>query len=230
MSTAPVAIVTGASGGIGTAICADLQKAGWRVAGTDLTPPDRNVDLGLTLDVTDSAAWSEAVAATVARLGRLDGLVCAAGIVARGNLDEVTDEDWNRVITVNQTGTFFGIRAASAVMREAGAGSIVTISSTAGMTAYVGSIAYVSSKWAVRGMTKAAAMELGEFGIRVNSVHPGPIETPMTRRKGPRQPLDRIGQPHEVASLVTFLLSDAASYCTGSEYLVDGGSVAGTYR
>lgn len=232
MSNSPVAIVTGASGGIGTAICAGLREAGWRVVGADLEAPhgDEPVDLGICLDVTDSASWTTAVGTVLDRFARLDGLITAAGVVARGTLEDVSDDSWNEVIAVNQTGTFYGIRAVAPVMREARSGSIVTISSVAGMSAYVGAIAYVSSKWAVRGMTKAAAMELGEFGVRVNSVHPGPIDTSMTRRKGPRQPIDRIGSPQEVASMVTYLLSDAASYCTGAEFVVDGGSLAGTYR
>jgi 3alpha(or 20beta)-hydroxysteroid dehydrogenase len=115
-------------------------------------------------------------------------------------------------------------------MREAGRGSIVNISLTAGLTGVVGAIAYVASKFAVTGLTKAAAMELGDYGIRVNSVHPGSVEGGMARDLGPRLPINRFGQPREIAALVNFLLSDAASYCTGAQFVADGGQVAGIFR
>ncbi|HWD77320.1 MAG TPA: SDR family oxidoreductase [Kribbella sp.] len=225
-------LVTGAAGGIGAAVCDRMEQAGWHVVAADLIAPERpGADSSsVALDVTDSSAWESVVAQAMSAHGRIDALANVAGVVSRGGLEEVSDKEWERVIAVNQTGTFYGIRAVAGPMREAGRGSIVNISSTAGMTGYVGSIPYVASKWAVRGMTKAAALEFGDQGVRVNSVHPGSIDTSMTRRLGPRQPINRYGRPEEIAELVHFLASDASSFCTGSEFVADGGSLAGIYR
>lgn len=209
-----------------------MEQAGWQVVAADLSAPEQpgTGSLCVVLDVTDSAAWAATVARILDTYGRIDGLANVAGVVARGGLDEMTDEEWDRVIAVNQIGTFYGIRAVAGPMRAAGRGSIVNISSIAGMTGFAGSIAYVTSKWAVRGLTRAAALEFGDQGIRVNSVHPGSVDTSMTRRMGPRQPINRYAAPQEIAELVHFLASDASSYCTGSEFVADGGALAGIYR
>ena len=166
------------------------------------------------------------------RHGRIDGLVNNAGVHRRHDLLDADVELWNRIIAVNQTGTFLGMATVAPVMRDSGGGSIVNISSIAGMRGHQ-SPAYVASKWAVRGLTRSAAAELGPHGIRVNSVHPGAIDTEMWRADGgthesmgPRIPLRRIGEPSEIASVVMFLLSDEASYMTGAELLVDGGIIA----
>jgi 3alpha(or 20beta)-hydroxysteroid dehydrogenase len=228
----PVVLVTGASGGIGSAVCTRFEQARWQVVATDVQAPERphTESVGVALDVTDPSAWSSVVVEVVQRYGRLDALINVAGIVSRGGLDGTTDETWARVIAVNQTGTFYGMRAVTAAMRGRGKGSIVNISSIAGQTGFAGTIPYVASKFAVTGMTKAAAMELGDSGIRVNSVHPGSIDTSMPSKLGPRQPINRFGQPAEIAELVHFLASDASSFCTGGEYVADGGATAGIYR
>jgi 3alpha(or 20beta)-hydroxysteroid dehydrogenase len=188
------------------------------------------------LDVTSEAEWEAVVGDIVGRHGRLDVVVNNAGIARMGRLVNVTADDWDKTIAVNQTGVFYGMRTGARAMIEAGnGGSIVNISSVAGMEGLFGSTAYSASKWAVRGMTKVAAKELGRHGIRVNSIHPGYIETDMLAQGGFDEdeaqrekmaksvPLRRIGRPEDIANMVLFLATDAASYVTGQEFVVDGG-------
>ena len=188
------------------------------------------------LDVTSEEAWDTVVADIVKRHGRLDIMVNNAGIARMGRLVNTTMDDWAATMAVNQTGVFLGMRAAARAMIEADhGGSIINISSIAGMEGLFGSTAYAASKWAVRGMTKVAAKELGRHGIRVNSIHPGFIETDMLAQGGfdddPQQrekmarsvPLRRVGKPEDIANMVVFLASDASSYATGQEFVVDGG-------
>ena len=188
----------------------------------------------LHLDVTSEAAWDEAVADIMGRHGRLDIVVNNAGIARMGRLVNTSIDDWDLTLAVNQTGVFLGMRAGARAMIEAGnGGSIVNISSVAGLEGLFGSMAYGASKWAVRGMTKIAAKELGKHGIRVNSIHPGFIDTDMlaqgnfdeeTLAKMARQaPVGRIGTPEDIAGMVLYLVSDVSSFVTGQEFVVDGG-------
>jgi len=189
------------------------------------------------LDVTREEDWRAIVAQTVSEYGRLDVLVNNAGILRFGSIEETSLEDYRSVIEVNQIGVFLGMKSAIPSLRKSGGGSIVNISSVAGMEGVPGVVAYGSSKWAVRGMTKTAALEYGPHGIRVNSVHPGVIDTAMVGwEKLPEAaraavvgdlPIARIGAVDEVARMVAFLASDASSYSTGGEFIVDGGSLAG---
>ncbi|MFN0088690.1 MAG: SDR family NAD(P)-dependent oxidoreductase [Acidimicrobiales bacterium] len=188
------------------------------------------------LDVTSEQNWDQVVADVMARHGRLDILVNNAGILSAGKLTNLQKVDWDRTIAINQTGVMLGMRAGAKAMIEAGnGGSIVNISSVAGLEGLFGSMSYTASKWAVRGMTKVAAKELGKHGIRVNSIHPGFIQTdmvahtpamtdPTKRAKAERNiPIGRLGVPRDIANMVLFLASDESSYCTGQEYTVDGG-------
>lgn len=188
----------------------------------------------LHLDVASEEGWDAVVGDIVARHGRLDILVNNAGIARTARLVNTTMDDWHLTMAINQTGVFLGMRAGARAMIEAGnGGSIVNISSVAGMEGLFGSTAYGASKWAVRGMTKIAAKELGRHGIRVNSIHPGFIDTDMLaqgnfdddqRAKMARSaPIGRIGVPEDIAGMALYLVSDAASFVTGQEFVVDGG-------
>ena len=188
------------------------------------------------LDVTDDAQWAEVVDRIAAEHGRLDVLVNNAGVWHAGTLADTSPADFRRVVEINQVGVFLGMRAAAQVMRSAGGGSIVNVSSNAGLRVALPNLAggkaqaYVASKWAVRGMTKAAALELAPFGVRVNSVHPGPTDTAMIDAghdaiaRG--LPLQRLATPSEIAAVVLFLASDASAYVNGAEIAVDGGASA----
>ncbi|HWN36153.1 MAG TPA: SDR family oxidoreductase, partial [Pseudonocardia sp.] len=189
------------------------------------------------LDVTSESDWAAAADDVTSAFGRLDVLVNNAGVLHFSALADTTLVDYLRVITVNQIGTFLGMRSAVAPMRAAGGGSIVNLSSIEGLAAAPFLTAYTASKFAIRGMTKVAALELGPDGIRVNSVHPGMIDTQMISDAvggvkvdlgwvGRRLALRRVGQPEDIAALVLFLASDESAYCTGAEFVADGGATA----
>jgi 3alpha(or 20beta)-hydroxysteroid dehydrogenase len=194
----------------------------------------------VSLDVRNSGAWEDAIRLATGEFGRLDILVNNAAVLHYQSILETTEEDYRRVIDVNQVGCFLGMKAAGAVMVQQGRGSIVNISSSQGMVGASYLVSYVASKFAVRGMTKAAAIEWGAHGVRVNSVHPWGIETPMGNEESIQNipggiramdadcPLKPTCTPREAAYLVLFLASDEASHSTGSEFMCDGGSLAGT--
>jgi 3alpha(or 20beta)-hydroxysteroid dehydrogenase len=186
--------------------------------------------LAVHLDVTRPEDWAQAVSAATARFGKLDVLVNNAGILRFSPVESCTDEEWNQVLGINLGGVFKGIRAAIPAMKAAGGGSIINISSTAGLKAFASVPAYVSSKFAVRGLTKAAAIELAPFNIRVNSVHPGNVDTVMIEglyQKLNHVPMNRVGRPDEISRLVLFLASDDSSFSTGAEFVADGGETCG---
>ncbi len=238
------ALITGGARGQGAAEATLFAAEGANVVLTDVLDADgeRVADtIGGTFlhhDVTSEEEWAAAVAHTVELHGGIDVLVNNAGIYRGSSLIDCPIEEYRRVIEVNQIGVFLGMREVAPVLIERGGGSIVNISSTAGLQGAAGSFAYSASKWAVRGMTKSAALLLGPRGVRVNSIHPGPIDTPMiadTRMADAglldqllqqHVPLGRMGQPEEVAKLALFLASDESSYSTGSEFVIDGGLTA----
>jgi 3alpha(or 20beta)-hydroxysteroid dehydrogenase len=180
------------------------------------------------LDVTQADQWDEAVAVANSEFGSLTGLVNNAGIVALGKIGKFDMTKWQQVIDVNLTGTFLGMQATVESMKAAGNGSIINVSSIEGIRGAPMVHPYVASKWAVRGITKSAALELAPLNIRVNSLHPGFIRTPMTAHLPEDMvtiPLGRPAESREVATFVVFLASDESSYATGSEFIVDGGLV-----
>ncbi|MBF6228045.1 glucose 1-dehydrogenase [Nocardia abscessus] len=238
-----VALITGGARGQGAAEARLFVRRGARVVITDVLEAE-GAELAESLgdaarfvrhDVSVGADWDAAVALAVSAFGSLDVLVNNAAIYTARPLTETSPEELERILRVNLVGPFRGIQAVVGPMTRAGGGSIVNISSQAGLEGLMGHAAYGSSKWGLRGLTKTAALELGPAGIRVNSVHPGPIATPMvpylTTGPGsfPSLPLQRTGVPEEVAELVAFLASDAAAYITGAEVTIDGGLAAGKF-
>jgi NAD(P)-dependent dehydrogenase (short-subunit alcohol dehydrogenase family) len=242
-----VALVTGAARGIGAAACRELAELGAVVVVTDVLDDEGTAlaeDLSRAghrvvyqhLDVSDEASWQDCVAEVAARHGRLDVLVNNAGIGTFEDVEAETLDGYRKLIGINQVGVWLGMRAVIPHMREGGGGSIVNISSIFGAVGgFGGSVAYHASKGAVRLMTKNAAIRYAKEGIRVNSVHPGFVDTPMVAAaKGNEMeqailastPLGRWGRPDEIASVIGFLAGDGASFMTGSEVYADGGWTA----
>lgn len=234
-----VAIITGASSGQGAAEAKLFIEEGAKVVLTDVNPSGQ--ELAATLganalfvshDVSDAKSWDDVISATIENFGTVDILVNNAGVHKSGAIQDTDLDTWDFHYRVNQLGVFLGMRAVINVMKKAGRGSIINISSGAGMSNMPGFFAYATTKWAVRGMSKLASSDLAPFGIRVNSVHPGIINTPMLHNTNTAEriafydsiiPLGRRGDSEEIASVVLFLASDASSYMTGAELLVDGG-------
>jgi 3alpha(or 20beta)-hydroxysteroid dehydrogenase len=228
-----VVVLTGAAGGQGAAEARALAAEGAIAVATDLDAPaieEARIECR-ALDVTSAEGWRELAGWLRATYGRIDGLVNNAGIAMRARLGEISLEELEQVTAVNVTGALLGIQATAPLMRRGG--SIVNISSIAGLGGYH-AVGYTISKWGIRALSRTASLELGPKGIRVNTILPGYIETPMTARAPAAfraaniedTPLGRAGQPEDVAPLVVFLISDEASFISGAEIAVDGGQSA----
>ncbi|OZM76851.1 SDR family NAD(P)-dependent oxidoreductase [Pseudonocardia sp. MH-G8] len=238
-------VVTGASSGMGRAEALALGRAGAKVWVTDVAAtagealieeiratgaPARFVPV----DVTDPQAWARLAACIEEEDGRLDGLVNNAGVSHRFGIVDTTVEDWRRVVDVNLSGVFYGMKLLAPLLQRTGSASVVNVSSTAGMAGYFAA-AYSASKWGVRGLSKVGALEFAEAGVRVNSIHPGLVDTPLLRSGSEAfvdeslrsVPAGRVAQPGEIAEAVLFLLSDRARYITGTEIVIDGGLTSG---
>ncbi|KAA8880468.1 SDR family oxidoreductase [Nocardia colli] len=242
-----VALITGATGGIGLAtaelfaredaqlVVTDIDSAAVEALTERLRADDADV-IGAELDVSSAEQWARVIESTRRRFGGLDILINVAGVVDWAGVEAAEQESWDRVIAVNQTGTWLGMKTAMPLLRASGAASIVNTSSVLGLIGSGGAAAYHASKGAVRLLTKTAAVEYATRGIRVNSVHPGVIATPMIQgildEQGDQQPdivrtpMRRAGLASEIASAMLFLASAESSYVTGAELVVDGGLTA----
>ena len=243
-----VALITGAARGQGAAESALFAAEGARVVVTDILDDvgertAKEVDGEyLHLDVTSRDDWAAAAQAVRELFGRLDVLVNNAGIGSRpGRFDELDPVEHLRLFDVNVHGPFYGMRAMLPLLERGHGASVINVSSIDGLAGVAGMASYAASKHALTGLTRSVAIELGPLGIRVNSIHPGVIETPLVQSVGEarlarlgrtvdRQPLTRMGRSDEVAAMALFLASDEASYCTGGQFTVDGGHLAGPYR
>ena len=244
-----VALITGSARGQGESEARRFVAEGAKVAITDLRDvlgEQLAAELGpdtfyQQLDVTREDDWDAAVAATVERFGKLDILVNNAGIGAFGTLEGLDLKTHHEMTDINLHGVYLGMRAAKAALVATGNGAIVNISSIDGIVGVLGMTSYAGTKFAVTGMTRSAAIELGPLGVRVNSIHPGVINSPMVQEAPPEtkarlnrlmdmQPIRRMGEPDEIASLALFLASDEASYITGAQFVIDGGHLAGPWR
>lgn len=231
-------IITGGARGIGAATARLLSSEGAKIAITDVLDDDGRTmadELGENvfyrrLDVTSEQDWRAVVDEAEQKFGAVNALFNNAGIVTFSSVTDCKPEDFKRIIDINLYGVFLGIHSTAPAMRRAGGGVIVNTSSTAGLQGYAGIAGYVASKWGVRGLTKAAALDLASDNIRVLSLHPGPIRTPMTAQlteeTASAQPIPRFGEADEVARMTRFLFCEA-SYSTGSEFVIDGGAVTG---
>ena len=242
-----VALITGGARGQGAAEARRFVAEGAKVVITDILDAEGKetaAALGADAiycshDVRLEESWDDVVANAVSTFGKLDVLINNAGVLLYAPLLDTSLEDYMRVIETNQVSCFLGMKAAVPAMKTAGGGSIINTSSIAGLTGTAQLVAYTASKFAVRGMTKVAALEFGQFGIRVNSLHPGGVATAMigidpdspqteqSRVGFTGLPLERVGSVAEMANLALFLASDESSYCTGSEFVADGGLLAG---
>lgn len=234
-----VAIITGGARGMGAAHAKRFLEEGAKVMITDILEKEGTAmarELGGNIrfmkhDVTKASEWEKVVAETESTFGPVSVLVNNAGIALLNSIDKMTEAQYRRVIDINQVSVFLGMKSVHPSMSKEGSGSIINISSVSGLKGNTDSIAYSASKFAVRGMTKSAAIEFAPQGIRVNSVHPGLIETPMVRKSRVSKlaraiPLQRTAQPLEVSNLVVYLASDESGYATGAEFVIDGGLTA----
>ena len=236
-----VAIITGGARGMGESHVRLFASEGAKVVFTDLNEEEGRIlekEIGgnvkfIKQDVTDAASWEKVVEDTEKIFGQVNILVNNAGISINKPLLEITEDEYRKIVDINPLSVFLGTKAVAASMKKSGNGSIVNISSMNGLVG--GAIGYTDTKFAVRGMTKAAAIQLSPLGIRVNSVHPGVIETPMVtegdsyeviKKLSKQIPIRRMAKSEEVSNLVLYLASDESSYSTGSEFVIDGGLTA----
>jgi 3alpha(or 20beta)-hydroxysteroid dehydrogenase len=244
-----VALISGSASGQGEAEARLFATEGARVVVSDVDHAGGErvaAELGeaaiyVPLDVTAPDEWARAVDAATKAFGGLHVLINNAGIGILGAFEELPFEDHQRLIDINLNGVFHGMRAVRQAMIDAGGGSIVNISSIDGLVGVQGMASYSASKFAVTGLTRSTAIELGPLGIRVNSIHPGVISSPMVEQAPPevharldrlmqKQPIKRMGTPEEIAYLALYLASDESSYCTGAQFVIDGGHLAGPWR
>jgi 3alpha(or 20beta)-hydroxysteroid dehydrogenase len=239
-----VTVISGGAGGQGSAQAERFVAEGAKVVLGDIAA-DRGTELArvlgstasfVPLDVTSEESWEAAVRHAVEAYGHLDVLINNAGIVKPAPLIDTTLDDYMSVIQVNQVGTFLGMKVAAPEMAKAGGGSIINTSSIAGLQGVANVVSYVASKFAITGMTKVGAIEFGRSNIRVNSIHPGAVDTPMIAADFDDidqsslydgLPAGRVGRPEDIANLCVFLASDESEYCTGAEFVIDGGFLAG---
>jgi 3alpha(or 20beta)-hydroxysteroid dehydrogenase len=238
-----VALITGAASGMGAAtatafvnegaqvVIADVNDAG----GVALSDALGRAAIFIHLDVTDPAQWASAVQTSQGEFGKLNVLVNNAGIFTTGGLADYPLDTWDRTLAINLTGAFLGLQASLIALVDAEPASVINVSSTAGIEGYPGCAGYSASKWGLRGLTRSAALELAGSGVRVNSVHPGAVATPLLEQVSPLgddafsgSTLERPGRPDEVSGLMVYLASDESTFCTGSEFVVDGGITAGS--
>jgi len=246
------ALITGAGNGIGKTTALRFAAEGAEVAVADIreqaaAETAREIEraggkaLPIRMDISQEADWQHAVNQVVARFGQIDVLFNNAAIFLIKPLIETTVEDWDRIMGVNVRGTFLGLKHVIPVMIKQGGGSIINNASTAGLVGAKGVALYGSSKGAIRNLSKHAALEYAEYGVRVNSIYPGFVDTAMLKHRmdteqnnsaeqGKKVPLGRIGEPREIADTVVFLASDESSYITGAEIVIDGGRTAGHLR
>ena len=235
-----VAVITGGARGMGAAFARPLVEEGASVVLTDVLSDEGFATaeaLGdhahfIAHDVTQADQWAKVVEVAEGRFGPISVLVNNAGIAAYGPIEDTSEVEFRRIVDINMVSIFLGTKAVIPSMRRAGGGAIINISSAAGIVGLLQMLGYVGTKFAVRGMTKSAALELAPLNIRVNSIHPGTIDTPMSQLSGDPEltaavnsvtPAGRVGQPDEIASVVVLLASDECAFATGAEFVIDGG-------
>ncbi|MHA6250800.1 SDR family NAD(P)-dependent oxidoreductase [Oceanobacillus sp. CAU 1775] len=240
------ALVTGASSGLGLADAIEFVKEDAETvimvsqnieklneAAELVQEYGNSTILTYEIDISSENEWKTLTDLLTSKINKLDILVNNAGVNKRDTIQDCTLEDWNQIISINQTGVFLGMKYCLPLLKKSGNASIINLSSITGLTGYF-AVAYTASKWAIRGITKSAAIEFGKFGIRVNSVHPGFIDTPLNETikdlieaTKDMNPLGRPGEAIEIAKAVTYLASDDSSYMSGSELVLDGGLTSG---
>lgn len=238
-----VALISGAAQGMGASHARALASEGAQVVIGDVqdeaaeslaeeinTSEGRTAAASVQLDVTDFASWESAIGASVKKFDQLDVLINNAGIYTPGSVVDAEIVDWHRTIDIDLTGTFYGMKAAAEELKKRPTASIINISSIAGLVGFKHRAAYSAAKWGVQGLTKTSALDLGEYGIRVNSIHPGSVTTPLTAglKRGLGQvPAGRAAEVEEISSLVLYLASDESRFVNGAAIAIDGGETAG---